>query len=376
MKKFVLIPDSFKGTMSSSEICNIMKKAIDDNLSSAEIVSLPVADGGEGTVDAFLVAIGGKKVSIITEGPYRESVESFYGISGETAIVEMAASAGLPMVGDNRCAEKTSTYGVGQLISAAVREPGVKKLIIGLGGSATNDGGCGAAAALGIKFLDKTGAEFVPVGASLVNIDKIDPSPLLQQLKNIEIIIMCDIDNPLCGQNGASEIFGPQKGADPEMVKRLDDGLLHMAKIIKRDLGIDIANLPGAGAAGGMGGGLVAFLNARLQMGIETVLDIVNFENVIENADMILTGEGRIDGQSLHGKVVVGVARRAKVKSVPTVAIVGDISPGAENAYDEGLCGIFTINRLAVPYKESKLTAKDDLYFTVSNLIKYTNSAL
>lgn len=369
MKKIILIPDSFKGTMSSAEICDIMASAIHKYTPNTEIIRIPVADGGEGSVDAFLAAMGGEKIYLPVRGPYMEDLMGFYGRVGDIAIIEMAAAAGLPLVGENLHAEKTTTYGVGQLIAAAAQS-GAKKIIVGLGGSATNDGGTGAAAALGIKFLDKAGNSFVPVGETLHNIDKIDTSSLLSEIKQVELVTMCDIDNPLCGTQGAAAVFAPQKGADEATVKMLDHGLSHMAKIIKRDLDVEILDKPGAGAAGGMGGGMVAFLGSTLQMGIETLLNTVGFDNLLKEADMVFTGEGKIDGQSLRGKVVIGVSRRAKKQAVPVMAFVGDIGEGAEAAYDEGVTGIFSINRVALPFTQAKPRAKNDLKLTVENLVR------
>lgn len=375
MERFILIPDSFKGTMSSQEICDIMKKAILDNRPQAKVVCVPVADGGEGSVDAFLTALGGEKRTVKTVNPFFEEIDAFYGIiKGEkTAVVEMAAAAGLPLVSGRLDAEKATTYGVGAIILDAV-ENGCSKIIMGLGGSATTDGGAGMAAALGVKFTDKNGQEFVPTGATLKDIAHIDLSDCQKQLEGIEIITMCDINNPLCGERGAADVFAPQKGADGEAVKRLDDGLRHFAEVIKTDLGIDISNLAGAGAAGGMGGGMAAFLNSRLQMGIETVLDIVHFDTLLQSADCVLTGEGKIDSQSMGGKVVIGVAKRAQKLSVPVIAIVGDIGDNIETAYQSGVSGIFSINRVAVEYKDAKPRAKSDLYLTVDNLMKFTGA--
>jgi glycerate kinase len=300
-----------------------------------------------------------------------EDLDAFYGrISGDTAVVEMAAAAGLPLVGDNRQADRTTTYGVGQLIDHAARS-GVRELIVGLGGSATNDGGAGAAAALGVRFLDRAGRPFVPVGATLSEIAAIDTSGLLPELKAMELVTMCDIDNPLCGPQGASAVFGPQKGADAAMVARLDEGLRHLAAIVRRDLAVEILDLPGAGAAGGMGGGMVAFLGSRLEMGIETVLNTVGFNELLRDTDLVLTGEGKIDSQSLRGKVVIGVARRTRKMGVPLLAVVGDIGDQVDGAYDEGVTGIFSINRVAVPFKEAKLRARSDLALTIDNLMRF-----
>jgi glycerate kinase len=371
MQKILLIPDSFKGTMSSSEICGIMRKAILSYYPKADIISIPVADGGEGSVDSFLAALGGERIKVNVKGPYFEDMESFYGILPDnTAVLEMAAAAGLPLVGENRQAGKTTTYGVGQLILHAARS-GCKKIIVGLGGSSTNDGGCGAAAAAGIVFRDASGNAFVPVGETLSNISSIDTGGLDPDIAQAEIITMCDIDNPLCGPNGAAYVFGPQKGADEALVKILDENLLHMAVAIKRDLGRDIAEMPGAGAAGGMGGGMAAFFGSRLQMGIETVLDTVEFDTLLEGADLVISGEGKIDFQSLRGKVVIGVARRTKKAGVPLIAIVGDIGDNIENAYNEGVSAIFSINRVAVPFREARLRCRDDLFLTMDNLMRF-----
>ncbi|MCK9252743.1 MAG: glycerate kinase [Clostridiales bacterium] len=370
MKKIILIPDSFKGTMSSQEICAIMGEQIRKHLPDAEIVSIPVADGGEGSVDAFLTAMGGEKVELTVSGPYGEPVRAFYGrLPSETAIVEMAAAAGLPLVGDNKQADRTTTFGVGQLMAHAVRN-GAKKLIVGLGGSATNDGGTGAAAALGVRFLNQAGEAFVPVGATLKDIARIDPAGLLPEIGIAEVVTMCDIDNPLCGPQGAAAVFGPQKGADPAMVTRLDAGLAHLADIARRDLGREIRDLPGAGAAGGMGGGMVAFFGSSLEMGIEAVLNQVSFDQLAADADLVLSGEGKIDSQSLRGKVVIGVARRTRRLNVPLIAVVGDIGDRIESAYEEGVSAIFSINRVAVPFSEARHRAQSDLALTVDNLFR------
>lgn len=371
MKKIVLIPDSFKGTMFSGEICSIMEKAIHKYYPQAQVVGIPVADGGEGSVDSFLAALGGEKVRLTVKGPYFKDIESFYGVlPGNIAVVEMAAAAGLPLVGDDKHAERTTTYGVGQLIAHAAKS-GCKKIIVGLGGSATNDGGAGAAAALGIRFLDYKGNSFVPVGGTLDQIEKIDMSGLCPELKNVEIVTMCDIDNPLCGPQGASVVFGPQKGADEETVTMLDSNLAHFAEVIRKDLGIDVAELPGTGAAGGMGAGMVAFFRSKLQMGIETVLDTVDFDNLAKDADFIFSGEGKIDTQSLRGKVVIGVAKHAKKLGVPLIAIVGDIGDNIEKAYEMGVSAVFSTNRVAVDFKTAKARSKSDLALTMDNLIRF-----
>lgn len=371
LKKVVLIPDSFKGTMDSTEICSIMAEQIRRHQPDARVVQIPVADGGEGTTDAFLTAMEGKKVFLPAEGPYRENMCGFYGLvdGGRTAVIEMAACAGLPLVGENRHAEKTTTYGVGQMIAHAALS-GCRKIIVGLGGSATNDGGAGAAAALGVRFLDAQGREFLPVGGTLDRIQSIDLSGLCPALKGAELIAMCDIDNPLCGPQGAAAVFGPQKGAGEATVRVLDRNLAHFAEVIRDSLGRDVAELPGAGAAGGMAAGMVALLGARLQMGIETMLDAVRFEQIAADADLIITGEGKLDFQSLRGKVISGVARRAKKLNIPLIAVVGDIGDNIDPVYQIGVSAVFSINQIAVDYSVARTRSRKDLAKTIDNLMR------
>ena len=251
MSKYILIPDSFKGSLSSAEICAIITREIRRLEPEATVCSLPVADGGEGTVDAFLAAVGGQRVSAPCQGPYGQSMTACYSLlpDGVTAVVEMAAAAGLPLVGEDRCVADATTYGVGQLIAHAL-EHGAERIVLGLGGSATNDGGCGAAAALGVEFLDETGHAFVPVGRTLGRIAHIRMESVLPQLRQAEVVAMCDIDNPLCGESGAAAVFAPQKGADAQTVRLLDSGLRHLAQVAERDLGVSLLNLSGGGAAG------------------------------------------------------------------------------------------------------------------------------
>ncbi|MEG0780580.1 MAG: glycerate kinase, partial [Oscillospiraceae bacterium] len=369
MKKMILVPDSFKGTLSSREICTIMTEAIRRIFPAVEIVALPIADGGEGCVDTFLAAVGGEKRFVPCKNPYLEDSTGFYGaLPDQVAIVEMAAAAGLPLVYGRKNPEKTSTYGVGQLIRAAI-DDGASSVIVGLGGSATNDGGVGAAAALGVRFYDKTGETFLPTGGTLHRIARIDTSHC--QFHGVRFTAMCDIDNPLCGLHGAAAVFGPQKGADAAMVRRLDDNLAHLAAVVQRDLGVSLLDLPGAGAAGGMGGGMVAFFGSELKMGIEAVLDLVDFDRQLIGADLVFTGEGKLDAQSLRGKAVIGVARRAKAAGVPVIAIVGNIGDGVDAAYEEGISGIFSINRVAVPVGEARGRSPSDLRLTMENLLRF-----
>jgi len=302
-------------------------------------------------VDCFVEAIEARPVKVTVAGPYGEAVQAVYARKGKQAVIEMAAAAGLPMVDGRRNPGKTTTYGVGQLIAHAVKS-GCSQILLGLGGSATNDGGCGCAAALGVKFYDRQGGEFVPTGVTLEQIERIDASEAQQLLDNIKITVMCDVDHPLCGPMGAAYIFAPQKGADKDMVVQLDNGLRKLDEAIQKSLNISVAELPGAGAAGGMGGGCAAFLRAELRSGIECVLDVVGFDAMLEGTDLVITGEGRIDSQSVHGKVISGIARRTKPRNIPLIALVGGIDEDAAAGYDLGVTAMFGIDRSAQDFGE------------------------
>ena len=370
MKRFVIAPDSFKGTASASEICEIGKSAILKHIPDAEIRVLPIADGGEGTADCFLSAMNGEKITCKVTGPKFEEVSASYVIINEsTAVVEIASAAGLPMAGADNNPAKSTSYGVGELIDDAISKD-VKKIVLALGGSCTNDGACGIAAALGARFIDEDGEEFIPVGGTLSNIKKIDISLLTKKLQGIEIIAMCDIDNPLYGERGAAYVFAPQKGADADMVKQLDRNLVSFADIIHDELSLDIATLPGAGAAGGAGAGAVAFLGAKLCSGIETVLDLCGFDKLLDNSDMVITGEGRIDGQTTGGKAISGIAQRAKKRDVPVAVIAGDIGDNIEPLYDMGVSFVLSTNRVAKDFSVTKHRAKDDLALTFDTLAR------
>lgn len=372
MRKYVVIPDSFKGCLSSGEICGIIAREIRCRDPEARVYALPVADGGEGTVDAFLGALGGEKVAVPCRDPYGRPLTAHYGLfpDGKTAVIEMAAAAGLPLVGEDRRVADTTTYGVGQLIAHALKR-GAERILLGLGGSATNDGGCGAAAALGVEFLDAEGKAFVPVGGTLRRIAHIRTGGLLPALRQAEVIAMCDIDNPLCGESGAAAVFAPQKGADAATVRMLDEGLAHLAAVIEKDLGCSLLTLPGGGAAGGFGAGSVAFLGARLQMGIEAVLDLTDFDRLAADAYLVITGEGRLDSQSLRGKVVVGVARRARALGVPVVALVGSSETDIAAAYDAGVTAVFPINPAPTTLSEALAHARTHLAFTAENVLRF-----
>lgn len=371
MEKILLVPDSFKGTLSSRQVCQVMAGQLRRFFPQAQVKSIPVADGGEGSVEAFLAAAGGERRMLTVTGPFGEPVEAFYGILGDgrTAVIEMAACAGLPLAEGRLNPERATTYGVGELLLAA-KEAGCTKAILGLGGSCTNDGGVGAAAALGAKFTRADGAAFIPTGGTLGEIAALDVSPVAQALQGMELTAMCDIDNPLYGEAGAAAVFAPQKGADAAMVARLDAGLRHLGQVSARCLGRDFSHLPGAGAAGGLGFGMAAFCGAQLRMGIDAVLDAVGFDSLLPGTDVVFTGEGKIDSQSARGKVVSGVAVRCRKAGVPVVAVVGQIGQGFEEMYQQGLTAVFSINRAAQPFAESRFHAGENLALTMENIAR------
>lgn len=370
MKTFLLAPDSFKGTLSAAEVCSVMERVILARCPDARVHSLPIADGGEGTVECFLAAAGGERVPCRVSGPLGGELESFYALLPDgTAVVEMAAAAGLPLLEGRLDPLGCTTYGVGQLIRAAV-ERGARRVVVGLGGSATTDGGTGAAAALGAVFRDGNGDAFLPTGETLRDIASIDISGVPTCLHGAEVVCMCDVEHPLFGPNGAAYVFSPQKGASPDQVEFLDQGLAHLSGVIARCLGRSVDALPGGGAAGGMGAGLTAFLGARLQRGIDTVLDIAGFRRLAEGADLIFTGEGKLDAQSLGGKAVLGVARSARACGVPVVAVVGGVEGGLDEVYAAGVSAVFTTNRQAVDFSVSRAHAAENLRDTMEDIMR------
>jgi glycerate kinase len=367
---FLLIPDSFKGTLSSLEICEILRERIHFHLPEASVFSFPIADGGEGTVDAFLEANGGKKIQCSVAGPYHEAMDSFFGLLPDgTAIVEMAACAGLPLVQGNMNPALTTTYGVGQLLKNAAQGCS-QTILLGLGGSCTHDAGCGAASALGIRFLDKNQKCFIPTGATLNQIAKIDTSELDPIFASKTLQVMCDIDHPLYGESGAAFVFAPQKGASVQMVQELDLNSKYLAQKIQEDLDIDISTLPGGGAAGGFGAGAVAFLKGELRSGIEILLDTVHFDSFLPNADWVITGEGKLDTQSLRGKAVSGVAKRCKAANTPVIALVGAMDSDIEKIYDLGITAVFSINPRPEAFETAKFKAKENLRSVSDNLLR------
>ena len=377
MKKCIVISDSFKGSLSSGEICDIARACFAEVLSDCELTAIPVADGGEGTVDCFHQVCGGELVPVTVQGPFGQDMEAAYlRLDGGRAVIEMASSAGLPLVGDRRDPRITSTYGVGQQIRHAV-EQGSTQILLGLGGSCTNDGGCGCAAALGVRFLDRAGQAFVPTGGTLDQIAHIDVSGARQLLQTVKLTAMCDIDNPMHGPTGASYIFGPQKGADPAMVEFLDGQLKALDAVIQRELHRAVADVPGAGAAGAFGAGILAFLDGTLCPGIEAVLDLVDFDGKLKDCDLVITGEGRFDGQSIRGKVVSGVSRRAKRQGVPVAVIAGSVAEDVESVSadpDSGVTAVFSINRQAMDYSESRPFSRRNYRYTLENLLRLMKS--
>lgn len=371
MQNFILVPDSFKGTLSAIEVCNIMKSSIKNLYKDANIISVPVADGGEGTVDAFLYALGGEKKSVWVSDAFNEQkiLAHYAMLKDNIAVIEMATCAGLPLVKNRLEPDKTTTFGVGELIIDAINN-GAKKIILGLGGSATNDGGCGMAAALGVKFKDEQDQKFIPTGGTLSKIYKIDMNNIYSKIKDVEFISMCDVDNPLCGRLGASAVFAPQKGADEDMVKSLDEGLAHLAKVIKRDLHIEVKDIKGAGAAGGLGAGSIAFLQSKLTKGIDVILDTINFDELVSKADSVFTGEGKFDSQSLHGKVVMGVANRSQKYKTPVIVVTGAIGENIQEAYNKGITAIFSINKEPMEFSKSALKSKENMILTMENILR------
>jgi glycerate kinase len=342
--KIVIAADSFKGSCSSLRMAELAEQGIKKIFPAAEVVKVPVADGGEGTTEALVSGLGGTFRRLTVTGPLGTKVTAEYGIlPGKVAVMEMATASGLPLVAEaDRNPALTTTYGTGEMIKDAL-DQGCRKLMLGIGGSVTNDGGMGMAQALGVSFQDAAGQELGFGGGVLAKLAKIDLVALDPRLKETELITLCDVANPLCGPQGASYIYGPQKGAKPEDLPVLDRNLRHFAAQVKLHLGKDIAEIPGAGAAGGLGAGMIAFCDSKLRRGIDTILELVELESKLVEADLVITGEGRIDGQSIYGKVPVGVGLLARKHQIPVIAIVGGIGPGAEAVYEQGIDSIVSI---------------------------------
>lgn len=342
-------------------------------LPDCELIKIPVADGGEGTVACFHEVCGGELISVPVQGPYGEEVIADYlQLPEGQAVIEMASAAGLPLVEGRKDPCRTSTYGVGQLIRHAV-EHGNRNILLGLGGSCTNDGGCGCAAALGVKFTGTDGSLFIPTGGTLDQIANIDIADTVQLLENVSVTAMCDIDNPLYGPTGAACVFAPQKGADGAMTAFLDQQLTVLGSILETQLGRAVSSVAGAGAAGGFGAGVMAFLGGELRPGIEAVLNLVKFDEMLADCDFVFTGEGRLDSQSIHGKVISGVAKHAQRQQVPVIAIVGSVDPSIEELCDApelGLAAVFSINRQAIDFEQSRFSSRENYAYTFNNLLR------
>ncbi|ELY2672130.1 glycerate kinase [Cronobacter sakazakii] len=370
LKKIVIAPDSFKESLSAMDVAKAIEAGFREIYPQAHYVCVPMADGGEGTVEAMVAATGGQIITTPVTAPLGNKVDGFFGLlgDGETAVVEMAAASGLHLVPTaQRDPRITTSYGTGELILAAL-ERGVKAIIIGIGGSATNDGGAGMMQALGARFLDGEGRELVPGGAALARLERLDLSALDPRLAQVSVTAACDVDNPLCGEKGASAVFGPQKGATPAMVSELDAALRRFGEQLEAATGKAIISAPGAGAAGGMGTALLGMLNAELRPGIEIVIESLGLAQAVRDADLVITGEGRLDSQSIHGKTPVGVARVAKQFQRPVVAIAGSLTPDYQIVHEHGIDAAFSVIDRIVTLQEALDDAERNLRVTARNV--------
>lgn len=369
--RVLIAPDSYKGSMEAIDVAKAIGRGIAD--AGGDIMIMPMADGGEGTVRALVSATKGTHMLTKVTGPLGRPVMADWGMSGDskTAFIEMASASGLPLVGDNKNPLITTTFGTGQLILAALQS-GASKIILGIGGSATVDGGQGMLQALGVRFLDEHGQSVKLGGGYLSDIVTIDVSQMDKRICDLELLVACDVDNPLCGKNGAAYIYGPQKGADDAMVRVLEDNLAHYAKLIKEQLDIDIIDLPGAGAAGGLGAGLVAFLNGKLKPGVEIVAEAVQLDLFMSKADLVITGEGNTDSQTVHGKVAVGVAAIAKKYDIPVICLSGGLGDGYQKVYEHGITACFSIMDKPMSLDEAMEDTESLLYnaaFALGNIL-------
>lgn len=353
--RYLIAPDSYKGSLTAWQVAKAMERGIYRADPDAHVNLLPMADGGEGTVESILASVGGELINQKVTGPMGEIVEAFYGIlsDGETAIIEMASASGLPLVEEHsRNPLLSTTYGTGELIKAAL-DRGCTKIVIGIGGSATNDGGVGMAQALGYRFYDSEGNELAFGGGYLHLLRRIDSCNRDVRLDNVEIIVACDVDIVLCGKHGASSIFGPQKGATQEMIKILDSGLDQLADVIAIEFGKGVKELKGGGAAGGLGVGLVIFAGAKIEKGIDLILELCKFDMLAKETDLVITGEGMTDFQSVMGKAPIGVAKRAKAFNLPTICLSGGLGKGYKEIYNHGIDAAFSIMRIPANLKEA-----------------------
>lgn len=368
--KIVIAPDSYKESLSALDVATAIEQGFREIYADAEYVKLPVADGGEGTVEAMVAATQGYRIAVTVTGPLGEPVEAFYGLSGDRqcAFIEMAAASGLESVPPaRRNPLLTTSWGTGELIRHAL-DAGVTQIIIGIGGSATNDGGAGMVQALGAKLLTKDNQQIAAGGRALESLARIDVSELDKRLAGCCIDVACDVTNPLTGPQGATAVFGPQKGATAEMIPCLDSALAHFADIIHRDLELDVLHLEGGGAAGGMGAGLYAFCGAKLRPGIEIVTDALHLADIVADADLVITGEGRIDSQTIHGKVPVGVARVAKRYNLPVIGIAGSLTADVGVVHQHGLDAVFSVIYSVCTLEQALENAAENVRMTARNV--------
>lgn len=375
MTKYVVAPDSFKESMTAKEVCDAMEKGIKKADSAAEVIKVPMADGGEGTVDSLVDATNGQRVIVEVTGPLGNKISAYYGIlgNGTTAVIEMAKASGLEIVEKKkRNPMITTTFGTGELIRDAL-DHNVKEIIIGLGGSSTNDGGSGMAQALGAKLLDQNNHQISFGGGNLDKLDKIDISDLDSRLQDVKIILASDVTNPLIGKDGASRVFGPQKGATPEMVEKLENNLQHYAKIIKRDLNKDVASVSGAGAAGGLGAGLMAFTTCKMRQGVDIAIEVTKLEEKVKSADYVFTGEGGTDFQTKFGKTPYGVAKLGKKYHKPVISLAGYLGEGIDSLYSEGFTAIFGIIPGACDLSTALKNGPSNVARTTENIVRLLN---
>lgn len=375
--RVVVAPDSYKECLRASEVAEAIRGGWLEGMPGAEVVCLPVADGGEGTVEAVVSAVEGELVSIEATGPLGERVEATYGLiqGGKVAVLEMAAASGLMLVPEElRDPCKTSSFGTGEMMAHAL-DRGVEDIIIGVGGSATNDGGAGMAQALGYKLLNKRGEVLAPGGARLVQLDRIDSTACHPRLKDVNVYVACDVNNPLCGPTGASAVYGPQKGATPEDILILDHALSHFARIVERDLKVNLHEKPGAGAAGGVAGGLMAFAGATPENGLELIATLCGLPQAIASAHLVITGEGSLDGQSAYGKTPAGVAQMAQPYQVPVIALGGRVAEGAGELHGCGVTALFSISRGPQTLDEARQNAAENLHAAASQLARLWGAA-
>lgn len=370
--KFIFAPDSFKGTLTSLQVTELIAKAAGKIFPEVQTVPVPIADGGEGTLDILISQMNGEYIrQTVKDALGREICSGFGKLDESTAVIEMAKASGLPLLKkEERNPLLASSYGTGQLIRSAL-DQGFRRIYIALGGSATNDGGMGALAALGVRFLDGGGRELPPSGGNLIHIRAIDSSGLHPDIHGCKFTLICDVKNPLVGKNGATHVFGGQKGATASMLEELERGMLQYASVVEREFAADIRNIPGGGAAGGIGAALHFFLGAEIKPGIETILDMLHFDELLDGADLVITGEGRLDGQSVYGKVLSGVGRRCREKNIPAVALVGAIGENASDIYEYGIDAVFTAVSSVVDEEEIQKSAAQMLENAAERMFRF-----